>query len=944
MVVSLSGGIFESRPEVALRLRTTDPSGISAIYTKDISGNPEFFFWDESNVVKLTVGGKINAIAVTGQATGDLLQFAGLDWQPRGTSGDPVQGDVYLSNIVSTSILSQTVTATDLQVTNDTDIDGILTVGGSATFANPVSVNTLAASADVQTKKLTIESTDNDITVQEIPGGGATPNRIDFDNPNSGGAEWNFKINSKISLNINENSVDPGDQDDTLNLGSSAFRWQKVFVSDEVIVGSGSTKLLPERIRLHTNSGDPGSLSTGDFWFDGNYFRGYDGLTSFDLWQSNRSLLGDITGIPSAITVEGIRGKPVEASADSKYILQVSSDGTSFDAVGHNSGDPVLGTLYVEDLTIVGSSKNLLWDTDKGGNIGASGANRPNIIYADQVIAGTGMCKLLTDRVNLYDNAASPPGSLQEGDLWYDDVGLNYYDGSATKPAMGFGVNNFTVLSNSATASEINTALSNYDIVYLETGANDLGNNNLSIPAQKTLIGLGGVYQGTGGGTDLTIQVDSTHRVQMASSSRLENLKLRFASTSTAGNEMIETSTNDGVVIRGVNVDGSAVASGAGIVSWAIMGAVKEVTHCYFVKCAGINIDTTTQREGGKTEIGYINWEAHSSDISAQMVAVSVSSAGGPVWIHDVHGRSGYGVLNIAAPDTFAERIFCTNSEVYGVNWSGTGTEGILSSVVVDGGRWGCRIEAPRMIVSNFYARDMTDRGFWSSGQNDSTLSNIHTYACGGTTNAGIYINGAARVTISNLTDYSGGSYGAHLRQISLSTISGVVSSNGGSSGVGHHGIFLETCTKNTFTGLTSYLTGYGSGIYLTACTFNTLSGVNAYDNAVAGITLATSDNNAITGFTATANTTDGVVVGAGSDYNIITGGQADDNGSDGIFCDANDGNYFGQILTRDNGAYGVNGANSAGTANNTLHGHTSHSDTSGATSLGTGWNSADLW
>ncbi len=558
---------------------------------------------------------------------------------------------------------------------------------------------------------------------------------------------------------------------------------------------------------------------------------------------------------------------------------------------------------YVGALTLVGA-KDQLWNTDGGGDIGLVGGSRPDEIHAKTRITINGV-----------------------------DV------------VAGGGATYYQILDSTATASDINTALADAAtfVVFLKPGSYALGANNISVPAQKALVGLGGVYQGTGAGADLTITVNATQRVQMGHSSRLQNLKLRFSSTSTAGNEMIETITNDGVVIRGVNVDGSAVGAGVGIVSWAILGAVKEVTHCLFYRCGGISVNATTQDEGGKSEIGWIHWTAHTTDTSVNMVGVSISS--GPAWVHDIHGENGYGTLYVTVTDIMAERIWCESNDIYGIYWSAAGTEGILSDVVVDGGNYGCRLSAPRMTVSNFYARDTINRGFWSENQTDSTFESIHTYNCGGTTNAGVYSTGASRSTITNVTSYSGGSYGVHLRLLQQGTVSAVTANNGGNTGTGHHGIFVESCVRSTFSALTAYDNNFGSGVYHSGCTDCNFPGISAYGNGQRGVHVAASDGNTFGTVTVNSNSVDGIYVDGSSDYNTFGTVTSRANTGDGIEVAAGgNGNLFGNVLTQGNGGWGFLGGNAGLTANQTLHGHVSHADTSGARSLGTGWNSADVW
>lgn len=584
---------------------------------------------------------------------------------------------------------------------------------------------------------------------------------------------------------------------------------------------------------------------------------------------------------------------------------------------------------FVGGVRVVGA-KDFDWDTDGGGDIGALAANRPDEIHAKTRITING--------VDVVAGGGATP----------------YYE----------------ILDSTATAADIQTALNDADnfVVYLKPGAYALGNNNISVPAGKALVGLGGFYQGTGTeGPVLTIQVDATNRIQLNNSSRLKNLKLRFAAASTAGNEMIETSTNDGVEIEGVNVDGSLVGAGAGIVSWAILGAVKKVSHCNFNRCAGIYVNAAIQDEGGRSEISNIHWLAHSSDTSSSMIGVRIDAGGGPVNVNGVHGESGYGTLYVAATDIMASQIWAESPGIYGVFWSGD--DGHLSNVFVDGGAFGCRISGDKMTVTEFYARDTSNVGFWLNGGagtgDDCTLESIHTFNCGGTSAPGIHCEGMLRGNLSNLSSQSAGTYGVWLETLQNSVITGVHASQGGQSGTTHHGIFIQSCVRSSFSALTSYQNGFGTGIQATSCTDCSISSVTTIDNGIHGFTLSTctdcsvasissqdnlrgvylnnSDYNSLTGITANDNT-DGVFVDGGSDYNSVTGVTAKNNSSDGMDIAANCvGNLFANVVTQGNTSNGVLGGNAGGAANNTLHGHVSHGDGTNRT-LGTGWNTADLW
>jgi len=209
-----------------------------------------------------------------------------------------------------------------------------------------------------------------------------------------------------------------------VNIGSANTK--KIWLGNAVdnpdveLVGTGSIKvgasvyIRSDRISFTGAGSDPSLPVAGDIWYrtDSGALRYYDGAAggAFTLLSTSSGILN-----------------PIRTTND---LLQVGGDGSTWDAVGGVVGDPVLGPLYTEGITVVGSSKNLLWNTDGGGNIGASGANRPDYIYAKTWVGAGASTVLKADRISI-SGAGSDPSSLVGGDIFYrTDTGkLKYYDG-----------------------------------------------------------------------------------------------------------------------------------------------------------------------------------------------------------------------------------------------------------------------------------------------------------------------------------------------------------------------------------------------------------------------------------------------------------------------------------------------------------------------------------
>jgi len=507
----------------------------------------------------------------------------------------------------------------------------------------------------------------------------------------------------------------------------------------------------------------------------------------------------------------------------------------------------------------------------------------------------------------------------------------------------------WTILDNDCTGAEIQDALdnANYNIVYLLGGlgsTNDLGNVNISVPAQKSLIGLGGIIQGTGTGVDLNIIVDATHRVQLGAGSLLKNIKLRFDATSTAGNEMIETGTNEGVVIEGVTVDGSAVAAGTGILSNAIVGRVKKVTHCEFNKCWGLYISSSsTDDEGGEIEVSYIHHDGIAANNNSYNTAINNISTN--VTMNTIHAENGYGavynnanyckITNVLAESVGQRGLYCNgnynNIEQITVNTSGA---------------YGVYIEGDYANVDQVDALNTQNIGVYFNGNTSleyGSFSNVTTYNCALAASISISIYKATECAFSSFSTRN-----AHLDAIQFNECNSCVVTNMNIYNPSRDGFrFVQAAVarRNTISGINVYSAASEGAIF--EGSESQVSNVNTIDNTSHGI-LWKVLNGSLTGVTTNGNGGDGISVDATVDGGTITGVFAEGNTSDGIDIAAGvDKLFISSVQTVNNGGWGILGGEPGAGKVNTLMGHTSDGDTAGARSLtavaGT-WNSGSVW
>jgi hypothetical protein len=479
-------------------------------------------------------------------------------------------------------------------------------------------------------------------------------------------------------------------------------------------------------------------------------------------------------------------------------------------------------------------------------------------------------------------NAAPNNGDL----LTWDNANTRW---APTAPVGGTPY--YTVLDNTATTAQLNTALTNYDVVYLKSGAYSNVTGLITIPNKKQLIGLSGPGASTNK-PEITL-VTGTPYVAAGRACLIENIAFNFGTGSTTA--MIEAATTShNVTVRACDFFGY----GAGTTQWATIGAFKEISGCYFYRCYGMNLNTNVSADGGAQIIKDNYWVGHSTDTSGSNTGLYLGVSG--TYVDNCYFEGGeYGIRTANVQYLKVSNILCVNQtlgaaprSVWFEGSSGTPYLCTFSNIYIRGNNTGNQI--------GFYAT-----GDWN------TYNGIYAYDTAGD---GILISQSDHSTFGDLGAYDCGDAlgqsGVYFYQVTNGAV-GTICSNG--SGVS--GLYLHTCSKTTFGTIT------------------------ANNNAADGVILYSSNTDCSFGtVVANNNTTNGINVYAGNadcTFGVVT---ANDNGSDGVEVAASQtGIHFAGGTTTGNTAYGFYGA-ASGTPACRIDAWYSFGNTTGQFNIGTGW------
>lgn len=480
------------------------------------------------------------------------------------------------------------------------------------------------------------------------------------------------------------------------------------------------------------------------------------------------------------------------------------------------------------------------------------------------------------------------------------------------QPAVGGGGGlggNFIVMNVACTTLELNTALTNYDVVYLPVGAYVNVVGKVTVPAGKSLIGLcGGVLDGPGHAPQITLTTVAPGPgetfIEVQTGGRIEHVRFIFDVGS--AHPMISSASG---VFRYVCV----ATNGVGIAYHGFSGSFREVRHCSVNSAHGISVTgVTPEFSGGVTEISHFHWyEGYGGG-----TYTGISSAYSNLFIHDCTLSSGLVGIELSGNENRVANIHTQGNTGFGIrstgdrciirgHWSTTDSVGLRAQGT------GCTIEGVTVYKSTMTSVDLIayHRGSFKGCTCDTPGGH------------GVSAANCENLAISNIAVRAGGATGIKLSSCNISA--GSTFTVDRCVGAGSDGIELTNCPYSSFTALTGYGNGR-HGVYIYNCARIGLSTITVCENGGNGLHLdgSTHQSTAI-GITAYGNTGDGVHAAAG----LISF-------------------KLGEISAHSNTGWGVLLGNGGDAANKNFVSDVLSSTSNGAGpwSIGLEWHHSDTW
>jgi len=386
----------------------------------------------------------------------------------------------------------------------------------------------------------------------------------------------------------------------------------------------------------------------------------------------------------------------------------------------------------------------------------------------------------------------------------YDSTGVRW---EAQWPGItNFSENRtFTILPAGSTPAQINTALTDYDVVYLEYGNYNMGSTQLTVPIGKKLIGLGHWETANRATLDWSGTPATTVHVYMYSG-WLENLNIYLSGVAHTGSIVVGDGTDISNELHRVVITAQNAYDYP-----AFFGTANHIEKLYVSNLNGIYWAGKSSAHAAVIEDIYT--------ISAPTYGIRLGPVSDVivrnVWINGSAKTTDYGIWCEENANIYRHRIenvYVFNC-VNGIYYKQTGINFFYESKFT-------------RCVANTCTLGLTLWGFYESSMADCEANVSST--------TGFYILGAQRLTITGCINRAGsGGYGFRLNSCSRTELSGCYCGNTGGAVLGLGAFLLTSCTDST----------------LSSCTAEGNTGANS-----SGIYITTSDRIVVTGFVSLSN------------------------------------------------------------------------------------------
>lgn len=463
----------------------------------------------------------------------------------------------------------------------------------------------------------------------------------------------------------------------------------------------------------------------------------------------------------------------------------------------------------------------------------------------------------------------------------------------------------FIILAAGSSVSEINTALTDYDIVYLEPGSYGSLTTQITVPAGKRLIGLGDVFSANR--VQLSFSSSPASRHILLQDGWIENIYVYSTSPTT---DIIEgDSTYENNVAHRIRVEASTTSS-----VWAFIGTFSDIGYIVALYTDGVYIngtDSTVMDIPGMTVIErFYIYNAPTYGIRLGNVSNVIVRDG---WVDGASSTTDYGIYQLLS-STHVYRITIDNVIVSNVSTSSFSFAGTSSYSIID-------LNVSRC---HSYGGTYVDRGFYFEYVLYTTVSDCTSISASGGSGAsyGDFIFTTSNwVTATNLigalnasttaTLYVGSTYNSTFSNVScresgygvyLSSIVACSFSNFALRDTASYGIYGTTVSSCSFSNVSIYdAGGTTAGMYLTSAEYNTISNVVGYNcnvsfyyngnfSSISNVTSISSagigiqiagDSNTLTGLVSYLSSSIGIYVSA--NYTSMSAFRARDNTGIGI-------------------------------------------------------------